>query len=235
MIFVDHRGFARAHRGIEPRDRELGTIFDDIAAICTTLGLSRLDVLGHSGRGYMALEFARRKPDLVRKAVIVATGPSHSPQHMACGERFWDILAAPGRKHRLALDMAQAAQRIEADPEKRFIWMCLGLAARSWFDPCFDASDLWQDVHVNMPIFDRLWGEAFCDFDAVRALRDLPVPLLICMGRHDHLVAPLETWFPLVPEEQRPVFALFERSAHTPQLEEAERFDEVLLNFFATD
>lgn len=231
LIFIDHRGFALADRSVEARDCLLETITGDISAICSALGLSRLDVLGHSGHGYMALELARRRPDLVRKNVVVATGPSHSPEHMAYGERIWDMLAAPDRKHRLAQDLEWMAAKIKAEPQKRFIWMCLGLAARSWFDPCFDASDLWQGVHVNMPLFDSLWGEVFRDFDPATVLQEITSPLLICMGRHDYLVAPLETWLPLIPENCQPVFALFERSAHTPQLEEAERFDETLLNF----
>ncbi|MBY6138959.1 alpha/beta hydrolase [Leisingera daeponensis] len=233
LIFIDHRGFAQAGRRAEARDCSLETITGDISAMCSALGLSRLDVLGHSGHGYMALEFARRRPDLVRKTVVVATGPSHSPEHMAYGERIWNMLAAPDRKHRLAHDLARMAAKIEAEPQKRFIWMCLGLAARSWFDPCFDASELWQGVHVNMPVFDSLWGEVFRDFDPVAALQEIQAPLLICMGRHDHLVAPLETWLPLIPANRQPAFALFERSGHAPQLEEAELFDETLLNFLA--
>ena len=233
LIFIDHRGFVQADRGVEARDCTMDTIIDDIVEMCSALGLSRLDVLGHSGHGYMALEFARRRPDLVRKTVIVATGPSHAPEHMAYGERIWGMLAAPERKRRLSQDLERMAEQIDAEPEKRFIWMCLGLAARSWFDPFFDASDLWQDVHVNMPIFDSLWGDVFRDFDPGAALQEIQAPLLICMGRHDHLVAPLETWLPFTPEKNQPAFALFEQSAHTPQLEEAERFDETLLKFLA--
>jgi len=47
------------------------------------------------------------------------------------------------------------------------------------------------------------------------------------------LLDPLETWLPFIPEKNQPTFALFERSAHTPQLEEAARFDEILTNFLA--
>lgn len=231
LICIDHRGFALAKRGIEARDCDLGTVVDDVSAICSELGLSRVDVMGHSGHGYMALEVARRRPGLVGKCIVVATGPSHSQEHMAYGERIWEMLAAPERKRRLVLDMEQAARRTADEPDKRFIWMCLGMAARSWFDPFFDASGLWDGVHVNMPVFDRLWGETFRDFEAAGALRDIAAPLLICMGRHDHLVAPLETWLPIVPQDKPPVFALFERSAHTPQLEEPEHFDAVLLDF----
>ena len=231
LIFVDHRGFAHADRAIEPRDCTLETIMDDLSALCCALNLTRVDVLGHSGHGYMALEFARCRPDLVRKTVVVATGPSHAPEHMAYGERIWKMLAAPERKLRLTRDLEVMQHRIESEPEQRFIWMCLGLAARSWFNPCFDATDLWQGVQVNTPVFDALWGGAFCNFDAAGALLALEQPPLICLGRHDYLVAPEETWLPLVPANNAPEFALFERSSHTPPLEEPELFNDVLQRY----
>src|SRR5690606_24243519 len=130
-------------------------------------------------------------------------------------------LAAPERKARLAADLAAMEIHIAAEPERRFIWMCLAMAARSWFDPAYDATALWAGVGVNMPVFDRLWGEVFASYPTRDALAELTRPLLICMGRHDHLVAPIETWLPLLPEGDMPKLALFERSAHTPQLEEA--------------
>nr|WP_320144043.1 alpha/beta hydrolase [uncultured Cohaesibacter sp.] len=233
LIFVDHRGFSPVNRAIHTRDCALGTIMDDLSALCQTLGLAQTDILGHSGHGYMALEFARRCPERVRKTVLVGTGPNQDPETMAHGERIWAMLAAPDRKKRLEQDLEWMTRQIEAEPEKRFIWMCLGMGARSWFDPHFDARDLWQDVHVNMPIFDHLWGETFRDYDTHKALSEMKSPLLICMGRHDHLVAPVETWFPYLPEKNQPVFALFEYSAHTPQLEEADRFDDTILTFLS--
>lgn len=231
LVCIDHRGFAHAHRDLTVLDTTLDTIVNDVEAICRELGLGRIDVLGHSGHGYMALEFARRFPDRVRKAVLVGTGPSHSEAHMQIGARVWEMLAAPERKGRLASDLNQMEARIQSEPEQRFIWMCLGMAARSWYDPGYDASPLWSGVRVNMPVFDRLWGEVFRDFRTREILQELQADLLICMGRHDHLVAPAEAWLPLLPERQAPKLVLFERSAHAPQLEEAELFDEVLLDF----
>lgn len=231
LVFLDHRGFAQTQRPLEARDCELETIVDDMAAICDVLDLGEVDVLGHSGHGYMALEFARRFPHRVGKAVLVGTGPDHSAPHMQAGARIWDALGAPERKARLEADLAVMEKRIRTDPERRFIWMCLGLGARSWFDPAYDATALWDGVNVNMPVFDRLWGQVFAAYPTREVVAELVLPLLICMGRHDHLVAPIETWLPLLPERNAPRLALFERSAHTPQMEEAELFDTALLDF----
>lgn len=48
---------------------------DSGAAFVKALGLSQVDVLGFSIGGFVAQSFAHRYPDLVRKLVLVGTGP----------------------------------------------------------------------------------------------------------------------------------------------------------------
>ena len=50
---------------------------DHVTAFVNALGLSQVDVLGFSIGGYVAQAFAVRHPHLVRKLVLVGTGPRH--------------------------------------------------------------------------------------------------------------------------------------------------------------
>lgn len=231
MIFIDHRGFARCHREVAPADAELPRIVQDVDRLRAHLGLDRVDILGHSGHGYMALEYARAYPERVGRTVAVATGPSHAPHHMAVAERLWQELVAPERKRIFEEDMARLPADIAAGPQGRFVHMCLRLGARSWFDPQFDARPLWEGVQVNMPIFDRLWGETFRDLDMEALLTGIRAPVLLALGRFDYLVAPAETWNTYRDFARDLTVRLFERSAHTPQLEEGAEFDRVLVEF----
>jgi proline iminopeptidase len=231
LVFIDHRGFAPCDRPLAPRDADLVTIVADMDALRRHLALGRIDVLGHSGHGYMALEFARRFPASVGKVVLVGTGPSHAPRDMQAAETRWQIGAGPDRKAQLARDLALMERNIAAEPHRRFVWMCLGMAARSWADPGYDASWLWQGVETHMPIFDRLWGESFRDYPTEQALNQIKEPILICMGQQDFLVAPAETWAPHLATAPHARLHLFPHSGHTPQLEEAEAFDATLLAF----
>lgn len=231
LAFIDHRGFGAAEAAYGEEDMRLDAVLGDIEAMRQQLDLGRVIVIGHSGHGYMALEYAKRFPEAVSHAVVIATGPSHGPVHAALTERHWQEAVCPERKARFAADMAKLPALLEAAPERRFISFCLAMAARSWFDPAFDAAPLWADVSVNMPVIDHLWGEAFRDIDIAKGLEALEIPVLLALGRFDYLVAPPESWEPYRERFRKLSLRVFDRSSHTPPLEEPAAFDAELLGF----
>ncbi|MEI2297636.1 alpha/beta fold hydrolase [Ensifer sp. MJa1] len=231
LIFIDHRGFAPARATFAAADIGFDTVLDDIERMRVHLGLERFAVLGHSGHGYMALEYAKRQPQHVSHVVMVGTGPSHSLAHLTLADRLWEETAAPERKAIFDKEMSELASDIAARPDERFKSLLIRLGAKSWHQPDFDASALWRGVTVNNPVFDHLWGETFRDIDIRKHLNALTAPVLLALGRSDYLVAPASTW-----DEYRADFTdltvrMFEKSGHTPQLEESALFDEVLLSF----
>lgn len=231
LIFVDHRGFAKTDKDLQPTDYSLDVVLDDIDLVRRHFGHDKVIVIGHSGHGYMALEYAKRYPQHVSHVVMIGTGPSHSAAHHEASERYWQESVCPERKAKLASDLALLPAEIEAAPEKRFVTFCIRLGAKSWYDHTFDAAPLWEGVHVNMPVFDHLWGETFRDIDIRQGLEQLDAPVFLALGRYDYLVAPYATWDPYRSSFKDLTVRVFERSGHTPQLEESEFFDAELLKW----
>jgi proline iminopeptidase len=235
LVFIDHRGFAPARTDYAAGDIGFDTVLDDIERLRAHLGLERFAILGHSGHGYMALQYAKRHPERVSHVIMVGTGPSHSARHMALADRIWEETVSPARKAIFVREMAKLGDDIAARPQARFKALLIRLGAKSWYQPDFDAAPLWRDVTVNNAVFDHLWGEVFRDIDIRKGLNRLAAPVLLALGRSDYLVAPAFTW-----DEYREEFAdltvrIFEESGHTPQLEESELFDETLLSFLEED
>lgn len=231
LHFVDHRCFARPLGSVQTADFAFDTIIADIELARQSLGLERFAILGHSGHGYMALEYARRFPDRVSQVVMAGTGPSQSPDMAALAEQRWERDASAERKAIFAREIAELAGDVAAHPRERFKHLLIRLGARSWFDADFDARPLWDGVWVNDIGFDHLWGEVFRDFDMHAAARAVEAPVLLALGRYDYLVAPPEAWEVFRPDFAALTVEIFERSGHTMQLEERKRFDEVLLDF----
>jgi proline iminopeptidase len=234
LVFVDHRGFAQVSGDIAPSDYTLDVVLDDIELVRRHLGLEKVIVIGHSGHGYMALEYAKRYPRHVSHVVMIATGPSHSAAHNAVTEQYWQESVCPERKAQLERDLAGLPAEIEAAPEKRFVTFCVRMGARSWYDHTFDAAPLWEGVDVNMPVFDHLWGEAFRDIDIAQGLEGLDIPVFLAIGRQDYLVAPCATWEPYRERFKDLTMRVFEKSGHTPPFEESVLFDVELLQWLST-
>ena len=72
VILVNGRGVASSSG--TPRNR-VADMADDLARVVTAIGVTQADVLGFSLGGYVAQDVARRHPELVRKLVLVGTGP----------------------------------------------------------------------------------------------------------------------------------------------------------------
>lgn len=72
VILYNGRGIASSSG--KPRNR-IELMADDAAAVIRALGLSKVDVLGFSLGGFQAQDLARRHPDLVRKLMLLGTGP----------------------------------------------------------------------------------------------------------------------------------------------------------------
>jgi proline iminopeptidase len=233
LVFLDHRGFARVAGDVPVADYALDVVLDDIERARAHLDLGRIVIVGHSGHGYMALEYAKRHPQHVSHVVMIATGPSHGAAHVQATERYWQESVCPDRKAHLARDLALLPAEIEAAPDKRFIAYCVRMGARSWYDHAFDAAPLWEGVHVNMPAFDHLWGEVFRDLDIRQGLDAMDAPVLLALGRYDYLVAPYGTWEPYRDGFRDLTVRVFEKSGHTPQLEESALFDAELLRWLS--
>ena len=72
VILFDGRGIS-ASLGT-PRNR-MEEMADDIAAVIRALGLTQVDLLGFSIGGFQAQEVTLRHPNLVRKLILLGTGP----------------------------------------------------------------------------------------------------------------------------------------------------------------
>lgn len=128
--------------------------------------------------------------------------------------------------------MAHLGADIAADPTRRFIHYSLRSGARIWYDPTFDATELWRDVRVIPEMFDYVWGNLFKTLDITQGLAQVQQPVLLCLGRYDYWNPP-HLWEQVRTQFKDLQIRIFEKSGHTPQYEEAAAFDRELLTWLA--
>ncbi|TGN19806.1 alpha/beta fold hydrolase [Leptospira idonii] len=231
IYFLDHRGFAPSNSNRDKSTYELNLLLEDIELARKEFGLEQFLIIGHSGHGFLALEYAKKYPARVLGVVMMCLAPSYSYANHAESEKYLADSVDQGRKEFLAGNMALLGKKIEEAPEKAFITYCLLTGAKSWYDYKFDASSLWEGVEVNMTMFDYVWGEVFRDIDITQGLAEFHKPVFLALGRYDFLVPPPYTW-----NAVRDLFAnltvrIFEKSSHAPHFEESQSFDKELLDW----
>lgn len=95
----------------------------------------------------------------------------------------------------------------------------------------YSLMDIFSYARGGMHLSDALWGEVVaCRFD--ETVRKLAMPVLLTIGRHDYNTpaALAETWFQTLDAPQKE-WVWFEESAHSPILEEPEKWGETVREF----
>jgi proline iminopeptidase len=177
----------------------------------------------------MALEYAKRYPERVSHVVMIAIAPDLGPRNMEAAQRYWSESVSSERKaileeKRRRLPDEKLAQLPFGEG---FIKRYVREAPTTWFDPRFDSPSLWEGVEQN-EVFAHIWLRVFPKIDVTKGLEALDRPVFLALGRYDFLVASPSSWDPIRPHFKALTVRVFERSGHTPQLEEPEPFDREL-------
>ena len=226
-IYVEMRGTGESTGSIDGASFEL--LADDFEAARDALGLGPIVTLGHSNHGCIVTEHALRYPQGVRGTVSVGSCADFS-QAFTLGQERWANEAPPERQASLASALAAFEAAQPADPDLAMLERYITMAPLGWRDPAFDHHALWGGAPRGMAAYlGWLFSEGF-QWDATERLASHRKPLLAVCGRYDYL-CPYELW-PSNDAAPNVETVVLEGSAHNPQMEEPERFDDLVLGFF---
>lgn len=101
VITVDLRNHGRSPHSV---DQDYQIMADDIAELIRDLGIQKVDLIGHSIGGKVAMTFSHYYPDYCRKLIVVDIAPKHYlPEHNAIFKAL------------LSLDLSLFTKRSEVD------------------------------------------------------------------------------------------------------------------------
>lgn len=197
----------------------------DIDALREWIGAERIVMAGGSYGGFMSLEYATRYPERVMALVLRDTAADNSHSELS-------------RRNALASD------RVTVDMEK-FDRIDEGRVRDN-----DDLRDCWREI---LPLYDYVYDPEAVDrkvqatpyryeahnyafsknlptYDLKGALPGITAPTLVTVGRTDWItpVSCSETIAALIPDAR---LAIFEKSGHSPQIEEAEEWTRTVRDF----
>jgi proline iminopeptidase len=86
LILLDPRGTGGSDRPADPRAYAIDDYVDDLEALRRHIGLERIDLLGHSHGGVVAIAYAARHPERVERLILASTLARWGPEHQAAFE-----------------------------------------------------------------------------------------------------------------------------------------------------
>jgi proline iminopeptidase len=193
LVLLDPRGTGGSDRPADPRAYAIDDYADDVEELREHLGVERIDLLGHSHGGVVAMAFAARYPERVGRLILASTLARWAPeQESAMNEAMAGHADEPWYEDALAALQAEQAGDFSSDEE-------LGKLAIREFPFYFahfgeKEQDYLDTLREETPNADTLLlfnKEIFESFDLRPALQKITAPTLVVTGELDFITGPV--------------------------------------------
>ncbi|MEU8313299.1 MULTISPECIES: alpha/beta hydrolase [unclassified Micromonospora] len=199
----------------------------DVDAIRAHFGYETIVMAGGSYGGFIAMEYAIAHPDRVSALVLRDTAADTAHDHLAVERaRNTDRSVIP----EWVIDRIGTG-RFESNEQLREYWRAILPLYDHRHDPAKDEARL-AATRFHYRTHNAAFGQNMPRYDLKPKLPSITCPTLVTVGRHDWRtpVAASQVIADLVPHGE---LVVFESSGHSPQLEEPERFQQVVRDFLS--
>jgi proline iminopeptidase len=226
VIYMDYRGAGRSARPKDPGQYSLVILASDAEAIRKHLGIEKWSVFGHSNGGATAIAYALQYTGHV--ATIILCDPLLSPIDLEMN-MIHKVALAPADK----FEQARAIYKSAQSDEERFgkLLDLIDVKTRygfQYFNPDNSAvleriqADLAREIGKELmepALIQGLMASGLFQFDAFKSAKDLPMPVLILLGRYDSEVS-IDNAMKFALTVPDGYVTVLNQSGHHPYLEE---------------
>lgn len=201
----------------------------DLDALREHFGDDRFILTGGSYGGYLALEYVLAHPERVSHLILRDTAASHRFEAQARRNALARAAEFPAIDEEL-LDRLFGG-RIESDAAFADAFAAIAPLYDASYDPVATAERL-RGITFRAETHNAAFSREVPHYDLRARLSEIRVPTLVVVGRHDW-ITPVEASEELAAGIPQAELVVFERSGHSPNLEENDRFVEVIADFLA--
>ncbi|MGB3441012.1 MAG: alpha/beta hydrolase [Actinophytocola sp.] len=157
---------------------------DDVEALRTHLGLDRINLLGHSAGGTLALQYATRHPDRIGRLVLVS--PSPRPVGIEVTDEARREVAELRRGERWFTDAFAAFERIWSGDYAGANWPAIAPFSHGRWNEERQAFAAREAEEINAEAAAAYYSANALDPDGTRGdLARLTAPVLLVTGEYD--------------------------------------------------
>jgi proline iminopeptidase len=233
FYFVDMKWFAKDYAPEKLDSVNIRSIVDDVEEIRRKLRLDVPLIMGHSIHGTIASEYVKRYPGKVAGLIIIGSPCEWgNAVYNAKSKALWEKASAERKKlQEENWGNAKEIDRLTGKEEAAKTYNTM--SPQYWYNPRYDANWLWDGMTVHSELTAHLFTKVFLNYNMFNPAVKINIPVFVALGKFDYVI-PYTLW--QTSYESVPDFRMtyFKKSGHTPQLEEADHFNQVLLNWLKT-
>ncbi|WP_346533701.1 alpha/beta hydrolase [Micromonospora sp. DPT] len=226
---LDLRGTGESAVPADPATYRYDRLVDDVEALRVHLGRDRIDLLGHSAGGSLAVLYAARHPDRVARLALV--NPSPRPVNLEITDLDRREVAELRRGEPWFPEAFAAFERIWSGAPTAEDWAAITPFTHGRWDATRQARLAREEGDRNRDAATAYYAAGGPDPDATRsALTRLEAPVLLLTGEYDVALPPKRAaeYAGLFPQGQ---LAVQPGGGHYPWLDDPASFVETLTAF----
>jgi proline iminopeptidase len=230
LYYVDMKWFAKDYDPENLDNVDINSIVEDVEQIRLALGLEKPLIMGHSIHGTIAMEYVKKYSEKVSGLVVVGSPCEWgNSTYDSKAKALWETASEERRK----LQEENWGKLKEIDRlvgQKEASARYNNMSPQYWFNPRYDATWLWDDMTVHSEVTQHLFNNVFKNYNMFNPAVNIPVPVFLALGKYDYVI-PYTLWKKKYESIPNFNYVLFEKSGHTPQLEESELFNKALIKW----
>ncbi len=182
-VFYDHRGNGRSE---DPPEETLthAQFVADAEALRAHLGFDKMILFGGSYGGYFALEYALTYPDRVTHLILRGTAAWGGPPDEALETALARGVRADKEVLRRLFD-----GRVSSNEEYQDLFRLIYPLYSTQYDPAM-LEKAMASRHWHYKTHNKVYGVERKRYDLRDRLKDIRVPTLVLVGRHDWITPP---------------------------------------------
>jgi proline iminopeptidase len=225
VVLYDQRGNGRSSKIASGQSCTLRDQIEDLDALRAHLGVDRIDLLGHSWGGYLAMAYAARYPQHIHQLLIV---DSAAPKWSDTVFLFKDVFPEGVEREDAQAFASQMGDAKAASLAVREYLSMLFYSPEKREAALIEMKDTDENQSVNQSINHDLQR-----FDLNPELPKFHFPTVVMTGRFDMNVAPIVA-YKIHKAISGSTFVVFDRSGHMPFYEEPDRFVQTVESFLSS-
>ena len=230
MYFVDMKWFAKDYVTEDLDHVTIESIVQDVEQIRLALGLEKPLIMGHSIHGTIATEYVKKFGSRVIGLVVIGSPAEWSnTTYTKKAAALW-ATASPERKRLQEENWGKVQELDRLTGQEEASARYNNMSPQYWYDPKYDAGWLWKDMTVHSEVTQHLFTKVFKEYNMFDPPKSIAVPVFVGLGKYDYVI-PHTLWrsnYKSIPDFK---LVLFDKSGHTPQLEESQLFDKALIEW----
>ncbi|MBL6448149.1 proline iminopeptidase-family hydrolase [Fulvivirga sp. 29W222] len=184
LIFYDQRACGKSSIEVDTSSMSIAGFVDDIEQLRTSLKLEKIDLLGHSWGGLLAMHYAIKYPQNLDHLILSNSMPASTEGWQAEEQQLASRITKEDSLSRAAIIHSEEMKNRSASAIKKLMMLS--------FKTQFHNKNLLDSLNLYIPedFMDRsakfsYLGKDLTDFDLYNGLKDVSVPTLIIYGEDE--------------------------------------------------